>query len=324
MTNQSNQPNRRPPMPTLNSDSAKTQQHQGPMAQPTRPSDRVNTDFNMDTQRIRPTRQPDPFTMATQPVKAVAPKLPAQSKANPAAKSAAAPNKASRHTVRVALATGTTIAVLLGTQALAIFGRTVDANPVIVGASGDASSSGDVTQVADVPTDVPTDVPSDTPIATNTAQPSATSTATATLTKTTVPTKTAAKTNTPHPTTIKYTIVSSDTLGEIALKFNTTVNAIVALNSATVSNINFLKVGQVLLVPGPMSTDPLSPTPSPTITLTPSTTLTPSLTPTPSVTPLATNTSIPKPTSTPKPIATAKPYVAPIVQPAPVTRSSRR
>ena len=288
MTNRQNPPNRRPPMPTLHSEAARTQPVQ--RIQQAKPSERFKTDFDLPTQQSRP----------------VTPKLPAQSKANPAA-----PKRTSRHTMRVALATGTTIAVLLGTQALAIFGRTADANPVIVGASADTgtNTSSSATQVVDVPTDISTDVPSDTPIATNTSQPRATSTSTATLTNTTAPSKTPANTSAPHPTVKKYTVLGSDTLGAIAAKFNTTTSTIMSLNSSTLKNRNILSVGQVLLVPGPLSLDPISPTPTATITNTPSSTST--------VKPPAP----PRPTSTPKPTIV---YVAPVVQPAPVTRSSHR
>jgi lysozyme len=44
-----------------------------------------------------------------------------------------------------------------------------------------------------------------------------------------------------------YTVVSGDTLSGIALRFNTTVKTLVALNN--ISNADKIKVGQTLIVP---------------------------------------------------------------------------
>ena len=246
----------------------------------------------------------------TTPTPVVQPKLSASTKALPVPPVDPGHNRSTnRHGFRVALATGTTIAVMLGTQALAIFGRTADANPVIIGTRSDSSDGSAVTTMADASTDVPTDQPSSTAIATNTPVPSLTSTATYTSIR---PSSTPAPTNTAHPTTGRYVVVSNDTLGSIAAKYHTTISTLLILNKATLPDANRLQVGQVLLVPGPLSTDPLTPTPTATITLTPSST------PTASSTPVATSTATPRPT------ATIRPYVAPTAQPAPVSRSSRR
>ena len=52
----------------------------------------------------------------------------------------------------------------------------------------------------------------------------------------------------PQPTEeIKYTVKKGDTVGAIAKKFNTTVDAIVERNK--LKNKNFIKVGQVLIIP---------------------------------------------------------------------------
>ncbi len=86
-------------------------------------------------------------------------------------------------------------------------------------------------------------------------------------------TTTAGTANTPQPTPTPtsttpgtYTVIAGDTLWAVAERFETTVDAIVALNS--LADADSIEVGQVLKLPGPA-------------TPTPATTATPSATPTP-------------------------------------------
>jgi LysM repeat protein len=62
-----------------------------------------------------------------------------------------------------------------------------------------------------------------------------------------LPTTTALPTNLAKGTKIKYTVVSGDTLGGIAERFNSTVEAIVAENKLT--NVNAINAGDVLTIP---------------------------------------------------------------------------
>ncbi|QHJ72408.1 polysaccharide deacetylase [Planococcus halotolerans] len=51
----------------------------------------------------------------------------------------------------------------------------------------------------------------------------------------------------PAATTVKYTVKAGDTLYSIAVRYNTTVAKIAAANNIT--NVNFLRIGQVLIIP---------------------------------------------------------------------------
>ena len=99
-------------------------------------------------------------------------------------------------------------------------------------------------------------------------------------TRTPIPTATPLPTNTPTPTlvitgtppadqsgTTSYTVQAGETLGDIALKFETTVAALVALNN--LENPSRIYVGQVLQVPGAGETSLTTPTATPTATPTP-------------------------------------------------------
>ena len=62
-------------------------------------------------------------------------------------------------------------------------------------------------------------------------------------------------TPTPPPVTVTtYTVKAGDTLYAIALRFNTTVAKIAAANNIT--NVNLLRIGQVLKIPGTTTTPP--------------------------------------------------------------------
>jgi len=63
------------------------------------------------------------------------------------------------------------------------------------------------------------------------------------------------------PTTGTYTVVRGDTLGAIARKFNTTIQALATLNK--ISNPNLIYAGQVLQIPGGGGTTPPPATPVP-------------------------------------------------------------
>ncbi len=80
-----------------------------------------------------------------------------------------------------------------------------------------------------------------------------------TVTGTPPPTLTPTATATARPATSQYTVLQNDTLGAIALKFGTTVEAIMQANN--ISDPRFVRAGQVLTIP--------LPTPPPTITPTP-------------------------------------------------------
>ena len=83
--------------------------------------------------------------------------------------------------------------------------------------------------------------------------------------ETTLPTATALPTNLPRATKIQYVVVAGDSLGSIALKFNSTVEDIMTENKIT--NENQINVGSVLTIrvnlvtPIPSSTPPRLTTP---------------------------------------------------------------
>jgi len=109
-------------------------------------------------------------------------------------------------------------------------------------------------------TQTPTETPTATPTATATGTQTPTNTPTATptgVTATPTPTSTPVPTFTPGPCAYTYVVRSGDTLYSIARRFGTTVQAIVQANG--IINPNYIRVGQVLCIPGGT---PL-PTPSP-------------------------------------------------------------
>ncbi len=129
--------------------------------------------------------------------------------------------------------------------------------------------------------------------ATSTPSPTATRSPTPagpTATPTTTPTYTPIS-YTPTPAHIVYTVEAGDTLGGIARRFNTTVEAIMELNNLSSDLIN---IGQELVIPG--RRPPSTPLPAPSASGTPSPTSTATSTP----------TSTPTPTSAP-PTATSQP-----------------
>lgn len=65
---------------------------------------------------------------------------------------------------------------------------------------------------------------------------------------------------TPAPTTRTYTVRAGDTLYSIARRYGTTVSRIAAANN--ISNVNLIRVGQVLRIPGTSSTPAPAPTPT--------------------------------------------------------------
>jgi LysM repeat protein len=62
-----------------------------------------------------------------------------------------------------------------------------------------------------------------------------------------LPTSTAVSTNVPYGTLITYTVMPGDTLGAIAVEFNSTVDAIVKENK--LENANDIKAGDILKIP---------------------------------------------------------------------------
>lgn len=78
-----------------------------------------------------------------------------------------------------------------------------------------------------------------------------------------LPTETPLPTNLPRGTKIEYIVKRGDSLGSIALKFNSTVEAIMKEND--IKNENEIFVGQVLIVPVNLVTP--VPTSTPTLTL---------------------------------------------------------
>lgn len=118
-------------------------------------------------------------------------------------------------------------------------------------------------------TQTPTGTPTATPTATSTATPTATATGTQTptstptvtptgVTATPTPTSTPIPTFTPGPCAYTYVVRFGDTLWSIARRFGTTVQAIAQANG--IVNINYIRVGQVLCIPG--GTPPPTPPPS--------------------------------------------------------------
>ena len=70
----------------------------------------------------------------------------------------------------------------------------------------------------------------------------------------------------PSPTTKTYTVKSGDTLYVIARNYNTTVSKIAQANN--IKNINIIRVGQVLKIPGTVANTPApKPAPKPTPTI---------------------------------------------------------
>jgi LysM repeat protein len=70
----------------------------------------------------------------------------------------------------------------------------------------------------------------------------------------------------PSPTPVIYTVKSGDNLYTIAQTFGVTVEAIMAANNLTSTN---LSVGQMLIIPVPTPTPTATPTVTPTVTPTP-------------------------------------------------------
>jgi LysM repeat protein len=131
-----------------------------------------------------------------------------------------------------------------------------------------------------------------TPTATNTATPSG-PTATSTSTPTYTPIS-----YIPTPALLVYTVQPGDTLSGIARRYDTTVAAIMELNSL---RSDMLAVGQELVIPGQRPVASHEPVPSPTNTVAPATA-------TPSPTATATSGLTPVP---PSPTATQPPNPAP-------------
>lgn len=82
-----------------------------------------------------------------------------------------------------------------------------------------------------------------------------------------LPTETALPTDTAKGTVIDYTVKSGDTLASIAFRFNTTMEAIMAIKENNLTDQNKIDVGQVLKVPVNLTT--ATPTRAPTKTPTP-------------------------------------------------------
>jgi len=116
------------------------------------------------------------------------------------------------------------------------------------------------------PTAVPTSTHTPTP--TGTLAPTSTPTATPTGTlpaPTATPTKTATPTATlPPGQTVTYKVKTGDTLYSIARKFGVSIQALMAANH--IANPNYIRVGQILIIPNPSATPGPTPTGQPTTT----------------------------------------------------------
>jgi LysM repeat protein len=123
-------------------------------------------------------------------------------------------------------------------------------------------SIGSLIMGASTPTPTPTKtlVPTFTATATHTATPTATGTATPTDTPLPTPTATHTPTASPTPPYTTYVVQSGDTLLGIAIRFDTTVQAIMAVNGLNSTTIH---AGTELLIPsGESSVPPPTNTPS--------------------------------------------------------------
>jgi LysM repeat protein len=106
-----------------------------------------------------------------------------------------------------------------------------------------------------------------------------------------------------------YTVVSGDTLSDIALNFGTSVAAIQSANPGIAANT--LRPGQVLLVPPPGGLPTPAPSPTPALTTSP----TPAPAQAATASPLPSPT--PQPTPSPSPAPSPEPSVAPTPSPTP-------
>ncbi len=113
----------------------------------------------------------------------------------------------------------------------------------------------------------------------------------------TTPAGTAAPASTISPNATTYTIAAGDTLSSIALRYNLTLDQLLALNPG-LTRESVIQVGQVINVSGQAPTP--AATIAPTATSQPAPTAAPSVTPTPAATTAATATS---PTATPMVVA---------------------
>ncbi len=111
--------------------------------------------------------------------------------------------------------------------------------------------------VVNIPASAPTGQPAATSVPTASATPSATAS------DTPAPTQTQTQTPAPAaPAGQTYTVVSGDTFVGIALRFNTSTEALLAVNGLTIDQAKDLRPGQTLLIP--VAGQPLPPTITPT------------------------------------------------------------
>lgn len=100
----------------------------------------------------------------------------------------------------------------------------------------------------------PTSTATLTPTSTATSTPTPTATATLTPTSTSTPTATSTPTPTPTATPVLYQVRAGDTLGRIAERFGTTINALAQLNG--ILNPSRIDPGQILRIPADSAADP--------------------------------------------------------------------
>jgi len=142
------------------------------------------------------------------------------------------------HRKRQQMRQNTPMAVMIGAAILLIAG----AAALIFWLLGDNSPFKSAT---------PTPTVTSTPTITETATPLP-ATDTPTITPTSLPTETETPTITPTPSgPFEYTVQEGDTLGNIAIKFNTDIPTLLALNPSIDPTTLVIYVGQKILIPAP-------------------------------------------------------------------------
>jgi LysM repeat protein len=140
-----------------------------------------------------------------------------------------------RRSRSVALVAGVAGAAALGVAGVAVAGTL---------AGGAAGESASPTAGSPSPTPTATPRPSATPTPSASAEPTASPTPTPPATPEPTPPPTPAPTLAP---VVTYTVVAGDTLNEIAVRFGTSVDALMAAND--IDDPSQIRIGQVLVIP---------------------------------------------------------------------------